>query len=85
MENIIYNHTTTIGIRRFRFERSILPRHIIEVNTPYGLAKAKVTEVNNQKRYYPEYESVAEIVRKTGKAFNDVFREIIESCLKQQL
>lgn len=85
LENIIYNHTTTIGIRRFRFERSILPRHIIEVNSPYGLAKVKVTEVNNQKRYYPEYESVAEIVRKTGKAFNDVFREIIESCLKQQL
>ena len=85
LENIIYNHTTTIGIRRFRFERSILPRYIIEVNTPYGLAKAKVTEVNNQKRYYPEYESVAEIVRKTGRAFNDVFREIIESCLKQQL
>ena len=85
LENIIYNHTTTIGIRRFRFERSILPRHIIEVNSPYGPAKVKVTEVNNQKRYYPEYESVAEIVRKTGKAFNDVFREIIESCLKQQL
>ena len=85
LENIIYNHTTTIGIRRFRFERSILPRHIIEVNSPYGLAKVKVTEVNNQKRYYPEYESVAKLTRETGKAFNDVFREIIESCLKQQL
>ncbi len=85
LENIIYNHTTTIGIRRFRFERSILPRHIIEVNSPYGPAKVKVTEVNNQKRYYPEYESVAKLTRETGKAFNDVFREIVEICLKQQL
>lgn len=85
LENIIYNHTTTIGIRRFRFERSVLPRCIKEVNTPYGPAKVKVTEVNNQKRYYPEYESVAKLTRETGKAFNDVFREIVEICLEQQL
>lgn len=80
MEEIIFRHTTTIGIRRFAVDRTVLPREEIEVRTPHGLAQVKVVALGDEKRFYPEYESVAEIARRTGNSFIQVFKEITDSC-----
>lgn len=73
LEEIIFRETTTIGIRRVRMERSILVREMKEVSTSLGTARVKVCTVGTEERIYPEYDSVAEICSRTGKAFREVF------------
>ena len=83
MEEIIFNQTTTIGIRRCVMERTVLEREELSVQTPYGNAKIKLLIHNNRKRFAPEYESVAEISRKTGISFGKIYNELISLCKAQ--
>ena len=46
MEDIIFTHTTSIGIRRFPAERTALDRRKIQVETAYGTADVKVCSRN---------------------------------------
>lgn len=83
MEDVIFNNTTTIGIRRCVTERTVLEREELSVQTPYGNAKIKLLIHNNRKRFAPEYESVAEISRKTGISFGKIYNELISLCKAQ--
>jgi pyridinium-3,5-bisthiocarboxylic acid mononucleotide nickel chelatase len=63
-EQIIFRETTTLGIRRSRQERSILPRQIQTVETTYGAVRVKVATSNlsNQSEIWniqPEYADCA--------------------------
>ena len=73
MERIIFTHTTTIGIRCATMERTVLDRHIEERETPYGKVKVKVVSYYGKVRVFPEYESVADICRRTGEPFTSVY------------
>ncbi len=42
LEQIIFEETTTIGIRRIEAERTILPRKKAEIDTPIGKAQVKI-------------------------------------------
>ncbi len=92
LEEIIFSETTTIGIRRVRMERSILKRRLCTVQTSLGEVQVKECNVpcccieeeltgSTEKRCYPEYESVKEICRRTGRSYQDVSRQILhELC-----
>lgn len=80
LEELIFRETTTIGIRRQKMERSVLKREIISVQTAFGEAAVKVCELNGEKRYYPEYESVAEICRRQSLPYGEVYRRIAEQA-----
>ncbi len=41
MESLIFRHTTTIGIRRYRVMRSALERWADTADTSYGTVKIK--------------------------------------------
>ena len=58
MEQIIFEETTTIGIRRVPMDRTILRRESLTVQTPLGEAKVKVCRYGGTERYFPEYDSV---------------------------
>lgn len=77
LENIIFKETTTIGIRRQKMERRILPREIRTLQTKYGPAQVKVCTLGEQKKYYPECESVTNICRKADISFDQAYREIL--------
>ena len=82
MEEIIFTHTTTIGIRRYAVERTVLAREKMTVRAEHGDAEVKrVTLPDGEKRFYPEYESVAKIARAAEKPFGEVYREIVDLCL----
>lgn len=83
MEEIIFLHTTTIGIRRVEMERSVLERREITVSNGEWNADVKVCNLNGEERFYPEYESVALICRKSGRAFSDVYEEIEAFCREE--
>ena len=73
LEQIVFNQTTTIGIRRIMMERSVLQRREITVQTEYGKARVKVCELEGSSRFYPEYDSVTEICQKSGMGFPQVY------------
>lgn len=66
MEEIIFNETTTIGIRRYKVERTILKRHEAKAKTAYGEVELKICEKNGTVYRYPEYESVKSSVKQQG-------------------
>ena len=80
LEHIIFTQTTTIGIRRMKYERSILPRKTYTVQTKWGEAAVKEVILDTgEKRIYPEFESVAKICREKGLSYAKVYAGIVES------
>ena len=84
MEQIIFEETTTIGIRRMRMERTVLEREETVIALERGEVKAKkCTLPDGQVRLYPEYESVAELARKNDVSFQQVMEEVWECTWKK--
>lgn len=78
LEEIIFRETTTIGIRRSNWERSILERTLKNVSTPYGDVAVKVcTLPDGEKRYYPEFESIKKLCENTGISYQEAYKKII--------
>lgn len=73
LERIIFEETTTIGIREMKVERTCLPREEKEVETPYGKASAKGVHLKNRVKWYPEYKTVKKLAKKNKIPFSDVF------------
>lgn len=78
LEQIIFRETTTIGIRRSLMERTVLKRQQAVVRTPLGEAKVKICQVGNEKRCYPEYDSVVRLSEESGMPYPEVYRMILE-------
>ncbi|SEW14745.1 nickel pincer cofactor biosynthesis protein LarC [[Clostridium] fimetarium] len=80
LEQIIFEETTTIGIRRVQMERSVLKREIKKVQTSLGEAQVKICKIESGNRVYPEYRSVTELCKKHQMSFQDVFFQIKKEC-----
>lgn len=76
MESLIFKHTTTIGIRKFKTRRTVLNREIENIETEYGPVRIKLCTHGNSKYFYPEYEDVKLICDKTGLSYKDVYGKI---------
>ncbi len=74
LEQIIFEETTTIGIRRTRMERTILPRESASVMLEDGgeLKVKKCILPGGQVRCYPEYDSVVQLAKEKGWTFGQV-------------
>lgn len=78
IEQVIFENTTTIGIRRVKMERTILKREVKTISTPYGAAAVKVCQNGVRQVLYPEYESVAQLSRKSGRSYQEMYQLIME-------
>lgn len=83
LERVIFENTTTIGIRRVKMERTILKREVRTISTPYGLAKVKICQSESGQTVYPEYESIAQLSRKSGKSYLEMYQLIAEQGRKE--
>ena len=73
LQLIIFRETTTIGIRRHRMERTVLPRTFEEVQTPYGPVRMKrVTLPDGSTRAKPEHDDCAAIAQREGISLQEV-------------
>ena len=78
LESVLFEETTTIGIRRYPMDRTALPRAAVKVPTPYGTALCKQVELPSGKnRVYPEYESVARIAKLAGIGYQDAYQIVM--------
>ncbi|KNZ43499.1 nickel pincer cofactor biosynthesis protein LarC [Acetobacterium bakii] len=80
LEQIIFEETTTIGVRRIHMESTGLRRTIKRIPTSLGVAQVKVCELESRKRIYPEYVSVVELCEKHRMAYQDAYHIIKKEC-----
>ena len=77
MEEIIFRETTTIGIRRYACERTVLPRRMTTVDLPDGQVELKIcTLPDGSERAYPEYESISRLARERGVSRREILAEM---------
>lgn len=76
LEQIIFEETTTIGIRRIEMERTVLTREVASVQTDIGTAQVKICRIGAVTRIYPEYASVIELCKESGLPYAEVYRII---------
>ena len=88
-ENIIFQETTTLGIRRQLQQRRILHRQQSPVKTPHGTIRVKVAgkaNGNDQLKViniHPEYDDVASCAEATKTPWLQVHREAIAQWQRQ--
>ena len=80
IEYAIFENTTTIGIRRYPAERSVMAREAVELDTPYGKIAAKKCVWQDFVRIYPEHESVKAAAEKAKVPYKKVFDEAIATA-----
>lgn len=83
LEELLFLETTTVGIRRFRGERTVLKRTMETIDTPYGKIRVKVCRLGEEVRGYPEYEDVKAAAKQCRVPFGRVFRETADCFGKE--
>ena len=84
METVIFRETTSIGLRKYREERSILPREIITVTLPDGQeVRVKKCSHHGQEFFYPEYEDMKVACRTADRSFPEVCKEAVDAADKR--
>lgn len=75
--DIIFDETTTLGVRIFRASRKILTRSIKTVNTKYGNVRVKISKLNDKiKNTTPEFEDCANIAKNKKISLKNVYEDI---------
>lgn len=76
METLIFRHTTTIGLRVCEAERTKLPRRIISLETPWGMADVKCCRFGEEVYYYPENDSIRQLSLKCGISYSEMYHQV---------
>ncbi|MEZ5306895.1 MAG: nickel pincer cofactor biosynthesis protein LarC [Pyrinomonadaceae bacterium] len=80
---LIYNETSTIGVRIRELERDCLDRETREVETKFGLVSVKVSRFCGKVvAAKPEYEDLRRIAGEKEMSFSEVSRIVGRECLK---
>jgi pyridinium-3,5-bisthiocarboxylic acid mononucleotide nickel chelatase len=65
--DVLFSHTSTIGVRHSRWERFELPRRSRTIATPYGELALKVALLpSGEERCQPEWDSLEALAREAG-------------------
>ena len=87
LEGVLFEQTTTIGVRRVLVERRSLPRETRAVDVLGHSVRVKITTTpSGTRRAKPEFDDVARVAAETGRAIRDIAglaREEAERVLSQ--
>ncbi len=76
----IFEETTTIGVRKRWMDRQVLHRDVVEVDTPNGPIRVKVSRLEGRVvTVSPEYDDCARVAGETNRPFHEVHEEAIRS------
>jgi uncharacterized protein (TIGR00299 family) protein len=80
LEEILFQETGTLGVRRYQTQRHKLHREACVVETSWGPVRGKLSWREGQaKQFTPEYDDCARVAREQGIALADVFRAAQQS------
>lgn len=85
LARLIFEETTTIGVRMMESNRLKLPREKITVQTPYGEITVKVAKIGDRVKYAPEYESCKQIAGKIGVPIREIYDSALREVKKSEL
>ncbi|MBV9387031.1 MAG: nickel pincer cofactor biosynthesis protein LarC [Chroococcidiopsidaceae cyanobacterium CP_BM_ER_R8_30] len=92
-ETVLFQETTTLGVRRSIQHRSVLKREIQQVETQYGVVRVKIAWMEGHRKLpsdqsentatitnvQPEYEDCADLARRHGVSWREVHRLALQS------
>ena len=76
MTELLFRHTTTLGVREAVFRRRTLSRETKTLETGHGPVRVKVSKGYGVRREKPEFEDLAKIARQTGASLEEVRNEL---------
>lgn len=79
LAELILRETSTLGLRITRSERRVRPRQIIEVETPHGKVRGKVSADGT---FAPEYDDCRKLALETGTPLKQILTEASYAYLK---
>ncbi|MGA3205708.1 MAG: LarC family nickel insertion protein, partial [Bryobacteraceae bacterium] len=80
LAQLIFAETSTLGLRIHTAERRIEERKIVEVETPFGKIRVKVSDHGS---FAPEYEDCRAIAERTGTPLPEVLAAAQSAYLKR--
>src|SRR5262249_45736988 len=84
LSRIIFQETTTIGLRKYPVDRTILDREFVDVDIEYGKVRIKVSRMNGEVvNFAPEFEDCARIAREQNVALKRVQALATHAYLKR--
>lgn len=84
-EDIIFQETTTLGIRRRIETRNILAREIIKIKTKYGEINVKIAKKNGKIiNIKPEYEDCVILAKKHNLPWQLIYQIALDTYTKSQ-
>ena len=84
LSRLIFEETTTIGLRKYPVDRTILDREFVNVDIEYGKVRIKVSRLNGEVvNFAPEFEDCARIAREKNIALKRVQALATHAYLKQ--
>ena len=63
-------------LRVYEAERTKLPRKIISLETPWGMADVKCCQYGEDTYYYPESDSIRELAKSNNISFTEMYHEV---------
>lgn len=73
VQNVLFEHSSTLGIRHREWQRSILERDTVQMETPWGLVRVKqATHKGRLLRQKPDFDDCARIALKEGISLAEV-------------
>lgn len=82
LARIVFEETTTLGLRIYSAERRVKARHSVEIATPHGTVRIKIAENGS---FAPEYEDCRRLARETGVPLKQILAEAGVAYLKSGL
>lgn len=83
LANIIFEETTTIGLRYYETRRLVLKRRTKKVKTKYGTINFKISRINDSSyRLSPEYEDCKRVARKARLPLQRIYEEAEKKVAK---
>jgi len=76
MMQLIFTHTTTLGVREYVSNRYSLQREYSKLQTRFGEITLKTAYGFGVKKTKPEYEDIARIAREQGISLWDVLEDV---------
>ena len=86
IEKILFEETSTLGVRKYKVEKTMLERKITTINTPYGKVRIKSAFYNRRLiKSKPEYEDCLRIAKEKQMPISEVYNLVNELLLKDKL
>jgi len=78
---LMLEHTTTLGVRTIKYQRTILNRTTETIQTKYGDIRVKKAQGFDVAKQKPEYDDVQKAARKHNVPFQAVYEEVTKQEL----